>query len=185
VMKSSDAGDCIAAERAGEWAEAIDTLLASAPAPAVTPQCECDSSKGILCDDHNPIMQQAEKTIFPQPAQPVEARAKVVGASPVCLDCNKAGMRNCAHFDECDGQWVYKPDGTALQAAEQAAMERAILPTPDISMIKDVEWKKGYRGAWAEYQNSIRALTSSTAAAQREPMKVSPQPAVESDGEAT
>jgi hypothetical protein len=22
-----------------------------------------------------------------------------------CLDCNAAGLRNCGHFDECNGRW--------------------------------------------------------------------------------
>lgn len=37
-------------------------------------------------------------------------RPIVVGASPVCLDCNAAGLRNCSHFDNCEGRWVYKPN---------------------------------------------------------------------------
>lgn len=36
-------------------------------------------------------------------------RPAVKGASPICLDCNKAGLRNCSHFDNCEGAWVYKP----------------------------------------------------------------------------
>lgn len=48
-----------------------------------------------------------------QPAPVRPDRPSVVGAKPVCLDCNKVGMLNCSHFDECDGQWVYKPDEPA------------------------------------------------------------------------
>jgi hypothetical protein len=42
-------------------------------------------------------------------------RSNVIGASPVCLDCNAAGIQNCSHFDECDGNWVYKPAPQILE----------------------------------------------------------------------
>src|SRR5258708_2671653 len=34
-------------------------------------------------------------------------RPEVIGAKPLCLDCHKAGIVNCSHFDNCDGKWVY------------------------------------------------------------------------------
>jgi hypothetical protein len=47
-------------------------------------------------------------TAAPPSGQPA-TRPEVIGAIPVCLDCNAAGIRNCSHFDNCDGKWVYKP----------------------------------------------------------------------------
>src|SRR5258708_32532178 len=40
--------------------------------------------------------------------------ARVEGAKPICLDCSKAGLINCSHFDNCEGTWVYKPSSETL-----------------------------------------------------------------------
>lgn len=60
------------------------------------------------------------RALAAQPAPVRPDRPSVVGAKPVCLDCNKVGMLNCSHFDECDGQWVYKPDEPAPAPATSA-----------------------------------------------------------------
>ena len=46
-------------------------------------------------------------------------RHNVIGAGPVCVDCNNAGLRNCSHFDDCDGHWIYKSERD--EAAEKLA----------------------------------------------------------------
>src|SRR6266705_2124423 len=69
------------------------------------------------------IEQQQQTTPREMATAPPEqaARPTVSGASPVCLDCNKAGLRNCSHFDNCDGTWVYKPDPQAVSAGALSA----------------------------------------------------------------
>ncbi len=42
-----------------------------------------------------------------QLAEAKSHRHNVIGAKPVCLDCNAAGIVNCSHFDNCAGKWVY------------------------------------------------------------------------------
>ena len=58
-------------------------------------------------DERLPETQVREAQIV---AEEAPQRSTVIGASPVCLDCNAAGLRNCSHFDNCDGKWVYKPE---------------------------------------------------------------------------
>jgi hypothetical protein len=60
-----------------------------------------------------------EALTAPDIAAKAKERPNVSGASPVCLDCNKAGLLNCSHFDNCDGMWIYKPD-----AAHDAKIRR-------------------------------------------------------------
>jgi hypothetical protein len=48
-------------------------------------------------------------------------RPNVSGASPVCLDCSKAGLQNCSHFDNCDGTWIYKTNESRASVLEEAA----------------------------------------------------------------
>jgi hypothetical protein len=60
-----------------------------------------------LCADELLSLEQAIAAAQPEPRG---ERPTVIGASPVCLDCNAAGIRNCSHFDNCEGKWVYKPD---------------------------------------------------------------------------
>ena len=58
-------------------------------------------------------------------------RPNVIGASPVCLDCNVAGLRNCSHFDNCDGNWVYKPTPVASEPERTPLGEPELLRVPE------------------------------------------------------
>jgi hypothetical protein len=93
---------------------------------------------------------------FEQPA--LEKRVKelesvvkpaVKGASPVCLDCNKAGLRNCSHFDECDGTWVYKPNEAEIR---DRVLEEAVQAVIDADMIVQADEPRAIE--------AIRALKS-------------------------
>jgi hypothetical protein len=48
--------------------QAADEFEALLGAATDAQPCECDSTKGIMCDAHNPIMREAEKVLF-APAQ--------------------------------------------------------------------------------------------------------------------
>jgi hypothetical protein len=60
---------------------------------------------------------------------------QVKGAKPLCLDCNKAGIINCSHFDNCDGTWVYVPTPQETNCAVCGELK----PTP-----LRIDWLGGY-----------------------------------------
>lgn len=69
------------------------------------------------------------------------ARPDVVDASPVCLDCNAAGIRNCSHFDECDGRWIYVGDerfADVRSAVNPSAPSESPTPASEDELVKRI-----------------------------------------------
>jgi hypothetical protein len=124
------------------------------------------------------------------------ARSTVIGASPVCLDCNRAGIRNCSHFDNCDGTWVYKPeaqraegpglreivcgdtrdwatDGPALERLVAALREALgvirhipVKPFPDAGAHSWRAFGEAVFGAWSDIQRVAEAALRTDAPSQ-------------------
>ncbi len=100
-------------QRDGEWVDAIeDTLHFGIIPETLAGAVECMKA----------WLEEREERIRALEAQ-LNERPKVTGASPVCLDCNHAGIRNCSHFDNCAGVWVYKPN-TDLQSRIERVKRR-------------------------------------------------------------
>lgn len=64
-------------------------------------------------------------------------RAKQILGKPRCLDCNRSGLTNCSHFDNCAGQWKYAIE-TRAETAESTA---ARLEAENAAMKKRLEGK--------------------------------------------
>jgi hypothetical protein len=91
--------------------------------------CSCQKSGEMPVDfeTEQDYINHLRSVLIPASArEELERHPKVTGASPICLDCNKAGLRNCSHFDNCDGTWVYRPDTAELERRDATLIERAI-----------------------------------------------------------
>src|SRR6185312_6187484 len=74
--------------------------------------------------DANKEMEKEEKPSDYESGMGRDKRSDVIGAKPLCLDCHLAGIINCAHFDECNGKWVYVAHPTS-EAKDLQAQARA------------------------------------------------------------